>query len=334
MVGHVDEIDVEDGWALMLVRSTKSQLNRYYNSAVYYYRELQLQQAEDTSPDVIIVDSTPGDRQKVQSLQASHPDRVAPSEHSTDLASSSSSASSVADQHSSRLASTSSTGADQADSDVCYLDKILDTFAEKHSPNAIMSIFRLCGDDFDSSVDCLLAGPTLSSILKVVDARFAELPKKKVEIDPDDAWADTVAYYKSPQLNLNKRVRVVLGSQPPVDTGGVRRQLYSSVFAEFADNKHIQLFDGPVNHRRLVCTAEARASGLFKVLGIMVAHSICQDGIGFSYFSPVCYWYMVGEEKALQFASVQDVGGDVAASWVSVTSYYIIKRKMSTWPFV
>ena len=322
MVGHVDEIDVEDGWALMLVRSTKSQLNRYYNSAVYYYRELQLQQAEDTSPDVIIVDSTPGDRQKVQSLQASHPDRVAPSEHSTDLASSSSSASSVADQHSSRLASTSSTGADQADSDVCCLDKILDTFAEKHSPNAIMSIFRLCGDDFDSSVDCLLAGPTLSSILKVVDARFAELPKKKVEIDPDDAWADTVAYYKLPQLNLNKRVRVVLGSQPPVDTGGVRRQLYSSVFAEFADNKHIQLFDGPVNHRRLVCTAEARASGLFKVLGIMVAHSICQDGIGFSYFSPVCYWYMVGEEKALQFASVQDVGGDVAAMVSQVRKHF------------
>ena len=107
---------------------------------------------------------------------------------------------------------------------------------------------------------------------------------------------------------------VVLGSQPPVDTGGVRRQLYSTVFAEFAENKHIRLFDGPVNHRRPVCTAEARASGLFKVLGMMVAHSICQDGIGFPYFSPTCYWYMVGgEEKALQFASVEDVGGDVAA---------------------
>ena len=203
---------------------------------------------------------------------------------------------------------------DQIDSDICHLDRLLDMFTGKHSPNVIITTFRMSGDDFDSSVECLLAGPTLSSIRKMVGAKFAELPKKKVEIDPDDAWADVVAHYKSSQLNLNKRIRVVLGSQPPVDTGGVCRQLYSTVFAEFAENKHIRLFDGPVNHRRPVCTAEARASGLFKVLGMMVAHSICQDGIGFPYFSPTCYWYMVGgEEKALHFASVEDVGGDVAA---------------------
>ena len=45
----------------------------------------------------------------------------------------------------------------------------------------------------------------------------------------------------------------------------------------------------------------------------MVAHSIGQDGVGFPYLSPTCYWYMVGgEEKALEYISLLDVGADVA----------------------
>ena len=50
----------------------------------------------------------------------------------------------------------------------------------------------------------------------------------------------------------------------------------------------------------------------------MVAHSICQDGIGFPYLSLCCYWYIVeGEERALEFATVEDVSADAA---------YVIKQ--------
>ena len=50
-----------------------------------------------------------------------------------------------------------------------------------------------------------------------------------------------------------------------------------------------------------------------KILGSMVAHSICQDGVGFPYLSLTCYWYIVGgEEKALQFACIEDVPADSA----------------------
>lgn len=43
----------------------------------------------------------------------------------------------------------------------------------------------------------------------------------------------------------------------------------------------------------------------------MVGHSILQDGIGFPYFSPLCFWYMaVGEEESLQHASVCDIGSN------------------------
>lgn len=90
--------------------------------------------------------------------------------------------------------------------------------------------------------------------------------------------------------------------------------MYDSVFNDFVNNQHVKLFDGPSNFCHPVCTAESRSCGLFKVLGSMVAHSIAQEGVGFPYMSPTCYWYMVGgEEKVIEYISLNDVGADVAA---------------------
>ena len=61
---------------------------------------------------------------------------------------------------------------------------------------------------------------------------------------------------------------------------------------------------------------------MFKVLGSIVGHSIFQDGIGFPYLSAVCYWYIqAGEEEALQFLTLRDVGADCCnfVNQVSVT---------------
>lgn len=118
---------------------------------------------------------------------------------------------------------------------------------------------------------------------------------------------------------MTKQLRVALHNQPALDTGGVRSQVYSSVYGAFLSNKYVKLFDGPLHCRRPLCTAESRSSGLFKVLGTMVAHSISQDGIGFPHFSPVCYWYMVGEERALEFVSIDDLGADAASVVSKVT---------------
>ena len=131
-------------------------------------------------------------------------------------------------------------------------------------------------------------------------------------MDADDIWADAVGHYKSPCLKLDKPIRVVVDDCPAIDTGGVCRQVFSDVFKLFADNKHAKLFEGPPNFLRPVCSAESRSSGLLKVLGTMVAHTIAQDGLGFLYLSPLCYWYLVaGEEVALEHLTLSDVGADV-----------------------
>ncbi len=45
-----------------------------------------------------------------------------------------------------------------------------------------------------------------------------------------------------------------------------------------------------------------------KVLGQMIAHSIAQDGVGFPYLSPVCFWYLVGGvDEALPYVAKDDV---------------------------
>ena len=120
--------------------------------------------------------------------------------------------------------------------------------------------------------------------------------------------------------NCRSRLRVTLDNQPALDTGGVRRQVYTTALEEFARNKWIKLFDGPENYLRPACTAEVRSSGLLKVLGTIIAHSIGQDAIGFPYLSPTCYWYIVGgEDKAIQYASVEDLPGD-SASFISLVS--------------
>ena len=107
-------------------------------------------------------------------------------------------------------------------------------------------------------------------------------------------------------------MRACLDSAPPIVTGGVRRQVFTTVFSEFADNTHMRLFEGPSSYIRPSYNSESRGSGIFKALGSMVGHSIFQDGNRFPFLSKMCYWYIAsGEEKALQFASL-DVGQDSA----------------------
>ena len=72
-------------------------------------------------------------------------------------------------------------------------------------------------------------------------------------------------------------------------------------------------FDRPSHCCRPVCTAEARHCDLFKVLGLMVTHSIAQDGTGISLlFIELLLVYGGWRRKALEYyISLLDVGINV-----------------------
>lgn len=190
------------------------------------------------------------------------------------------------------------------------------------SEDQVEAVYHASDSDFDSSMECLLDGPTINSILYMLNEIFETVPVIKVNIDPDEIWQDMVVEYKSSRMDVTKKLRIRLQNQPALDTGGVRRMVYSSVYTDFINNKSVELFDGPTHSCRPHCTAESRSSGLFKILGTMVAHSICQDGIGFPYLSPTSYWYLIGgDERALEFASLEDVGADIASVVCKVSMY-------------
>ncbi len=194
------------------------------------------------------------------------------------------------------------------------LDLLLETFVScEISAKQVKEVYVLSGEDSETSSECLLSGPTLSALLKMVNDRFDELPRLRVRVYAEDVWSDIVACYKRSSFKYLTHLQVSLEGQPAIDTGGVRRQIYTTVLHDFASNQHVKLFDGPDHHLRPVCSAEARSSGLLKVLGGIVAHSIFQDGVGFPYLSPTCFWYIVaGEEMALQSACMEDLPADAS----------------------
>ncbi len=99
-------------------------------------------------------------------------------------------------------------------------------FAGKMPVKQVMAAFCAFGDDEEFTVECLLAGPTLDAIIKLVSQCYVSYPARKLCIDVEKAWADTMACYKSPCADpTNSMLRVVLNNRPAVDTGGVRRQL-------------------------------------------------------------------------------------------------------------
>lgn len=199
--------------------------------------------------------------------------------------------------------------------DVCSeLDSLLIRFVSEYlSAKQFSAIYSFSGYDYNMSSICLSEGPTVQSILPMINDRFQCFPKLKVNVDFNDAWSDLVAIYKRRNFSVLCRIAITINDSAAIDAGGVRRQLYTTVFEDFASNRIIHLFEGEMNCLRSVVSAEARSSGFFKRLGKMVAHSICQEGIGFPYLSLTCYSYIIGgEELAMQQWSIEDLPSDSA----------------------
>ena len=196
------------------------------------------------------------------------------------------------------------------------VDNLIGMFGGQLSPKQINAIYLLSGSNFERTMQCLLEGPSISSIVTFMTNYFEANCKAtvKIDLDLDSAWQDMVGYYKSSKADFNVAIRIALTGELSIDTGGIRRQAYTQVYSEFAQNKHIHLFDGPTNLLRPVVSASARSSGVMKILGKMISHSMYQDGIGFPYLSAVCYWYLIGgENMAIQHVSLADLPADSAS---------------------
>ena len=119
---------------------------------------------------------------------------------------------------------------------------------------------------------------SLPSILEELKGHMSN-EKEKVKVDEEDLLSDAMAYYKDPNFDPKKKLRVVYNKQPAADTGGVTRQFLHTATPP-------DVYKIPTDNSQVV------ASGIMKLVGTIIVHSILQGGPGLRIFSPSVYHYL------------------------------------------
>ena len=127
---------------------------------------------------------------------------------------------------------------------------------------------------------------TLNSILKILEGKLSN-EKEKIRVEEEDLFNDAMCYYKDPNFDARKRIRVMYQGQPAVDTGGVTRQFFTNLLNIISD----MFFEGNT-YKSPIYNADVVASGMMKYIGTIIVHSVLQGGPGFTVFSPSVYQYL------------------------------------------
>ena len=127
--------------------------------------------------------------------------------------------------------------------------------------------------------------------------------KEKVKVDEEDLLNDAMAYYKDPNFDPKKKLRVVYNKQPAADTSGVTRQFFTQLLHLMSEEFfHGDYYKIPTYNSQVV------ASGIMKLVGTIIVHSILQGGPGLRIFSPSVYHYLAtgNVDGAIQTMSIND----------------------------
>lgn len=139
--------------------------------------------------------------------------------------------------------------------------------------------------------------------------RLLKIQKKWRLIQKICSLSDALQVYKHPNFDPAHPLIVKYKQQPAVDTGGVLCEFYSDVFKEFINNPSVRIFEGPSDKLQFYYNHTALTCGMPKMLGTMIAHSLCQNGPGFPYLAPSQYYYIATGDinQAIAYASIHDV---------------------------
>ena len=178
----------------------------------------------------------------------------------------------------------------------------------------ISTLYTITNCDFVATVDSLLKGDLLS-ILHLVKQNLMSGSEADIHI-PESAkekdWAIAAfSFYKSSRFSPQHSINIILGGQSAIDAGGVRRTFFSVVY-ENVILGYLDMFEGPSKRLRPTYKISVLNSGILKIFGQMIAHTLMMDGMGFPYLSPPCYYYMTGKwNTAITFITDEDVSSRV-----------------------
>lgn len=159
-------------------------------------------------------------------------------------------------------------------------------------------------DDDSDLMDSVFEGPrSLSEELHDLQKNFDNGQKEKLKVDEEDLLNDAMTYYKDSDFNPSKRLRIVYTGQAAADTGGVVRHFYTQLLTAITET----FFQGK-EYCSPIYNSDTVASGLMKLVGTIIVHSILQGGPGLPVFSPGIYYYLAtgNVEEAIDGLAVID----------------------------
>ena len=153
-----------------------------------------------------------------------------------------------------------------------------------------------------------------SGLVEIFDRLASKLSGAvlRVKVDENNLLMQALSIYKDPKFDPTRPLTITFENQPAEDTGGPKREFYTQLFHGIvtSDGSVLPLmFEGA--EARLMPSYNSRVvySGMMKVVGNIIAHSIVQCGVGFPYLSLVCYWYLITGDvsKAISYGNTEDV---------------------------
>lgn len=169
----------------------------------------------------------------------------------------------------------------------------------------------------------VLENPQSALDILVMLRKQIELGAEKLKVDEEDVVSDVFHYYKNPRFDPKKGLRICLKGKTAIDTGGVLRQVYTNVFSALAENKYgLTLFKGDPKREVPVFSNMHVLTGIFEVIGKLIAHSLLQEGPGFPYLAPVIYQYISSGDlqSALLKASCMDLRDQQVSIYIDKVS--------------
>ena len=150
------------------------------------------------------------------------------------------------------------------------------------------------GNEYKVITLCL-EGLSVSKLLRLFKSSKMKTKVKKVTVSCDSIIYDALAIYKSPKFDISRPIEVELIGSQAIDLGGPRRQFFTSVLDGLAKNDKLTLFEGDYDSANLLpcVNHDAVISGIFKMVGKIIVHSILMEGPGFPFLPLPIYRYMV-----------------------------------------
>ena len=72
---------------------------------------------------------------------------------------------------------------------------------------------------------------SLQGALKYLKSKMSD-DSERLKLDEEDVLSDVLTYLKNPSINIHKPLQVCYRGQPAIDTGGVYRQLFTTVYEQ------------------------------------------------------------------------------------------------------